>query len=45
LEAVVDNPRSTNFERVTAIDLLVQFKNIRKSIPEEYQDVDLKEKE
>lgn len=45
LEAVIDNPRTTDYERTLAYGLLELFRDIRNSIPDEYVDVDLKEKE
>lgn len=45
LEAVIDSPRSTDFEKTVAHNMLKYFKDIRDSIPEEFQDIDLKDKE
>lgn len=44
LEMFVETTRDEQ-EKEIATDLLQQFKNIRKSIPAAYEDVDLKEKE
>jgi hypothetical protein len=44
LEMFVETSRD-NEERTIAESLLSQFKQIRKSIPEEFIDVDLREKE
>jgi hypothetical protein len=41
LEAVIDSPRSTDFEKTVAQNLLSMLKDVRNSIPEEFQDVDL----
>lgn len=44
LEMFVETTRDENEKRI-AEELLNQFKEIRKSIPEDFQDVDLKDKE
>lgn len=41
LEAVIESPRSTEFEKTVASNLLDFFKKIRKEIPAEFQDIDL----
>lgn len=45
LEAVADGQRSTYDEIMLAKKLLLLFDKVREAIPEEFQDVDLKEKE
>lgn len=45
LEAVIDSPRATEAEKKIAQHLYDFFKDIRKSIPKEFQDVDLETKE
>jgi hypothetical protein len=41
LEVLMDSPRSTDEERSIASELLQAFMQVRKAIPEQYQDVDL----
>lgn len=41
LEILSDNPRSTEQERQVAGALLENFKEIRRIIPNEFQDVDI----
>jgi hypothetical protein len=41
LEAVIENPRSSEFEKEVAQRLWEKFKDIRYLIPNEYKDVDL----
>jgi hypothetical protein len=41
LEAVIDNPRSTEIEKNIASQLLIHFKTIRNTIPFEFMDIDL----
>lgn len=41
LEAVLDSQHSTDFEKTVAQNLLSIFKDVRNTIPDEYQDVDL----
>lgn len=41
LEAVIENPRSSEFEKEVAQKLWEKFKDIRYLIPNEYKDVDL----
>lgn len=45
LEMICDSAHTSAEEREIAGKLLNEFKEIRKIIPESYQDVDLKEKE
>lgn len=45
LEAVIDSPRSTDAEKKIAKFMLAKFQEIRDEIPENFQDVDLKDKE
>jgi hypothetical protein len=45
LEAMVDSSRSTYDEIIIAKKLLHHFDEVRKTIPEQFLDVDLKEKE
>jgi predicted outer membrane protein len=45
LEAVIESQRTTEFEKTVARNLLDMLKDVRKSIPKEFQDVDLKDKE
>ena len=45
LEAMINSPHATEYEREIARRLLGHFDQVRSAIPKEYQDVDLEEKE